>query len=114
MSTRDLIFIVVVIELLLHYLPWRLWIGKDLPRLVAYVLGLLGMMGPLSLWLMDHGEIAILETLWWVVLSAGGAVFMAYGVDHVLMRERESVDGKQLQKVMTKSLKDKGDGKTNT
>lgn len=114
MSTRDLIFIVVVIELLLHYLPWRLWIGMDLPRLVAYVLGLLGMMVPLSLWLMDHGEIVILETLWCVVFAAGGAVFMAYGADHVLMRERESADGKQLQNVMTKSLKDKGDGKTNT
>lgn len=114
MSIRDLIFLVVVIELLLHFLPWRLWIGADLPRLVAYVLGLLGMMVPLSLWLMDQGELEILQTLWCVVLSAGGAVFMAYGVDHVLMRERESVDGKHLHQVMAESLKDKGDATPST
>ena len=113
MSLRDLVLIVVVIELLLHFLPWRLWIGADLPRLAAYVLGLLGMMGPLSLWLMDHGEIEIMQTMWTVILSAGGAVFMAYGVDHVLMRERESREGKQREQIMVDTLKGKGDGTAN-
>lgn len=114
MSIRDLILSVVVIELLLHYLPWRLWIGIDLPRLVAYVLGLLGMMVPLSLWLMDHDEIVMLKTLWLVVLSAGGAVFMAYGVDRVMQIERENAEAKRREQVMAASLKDKGDVKTNT
>lgn len=113
MNLRDLIIGVVLVEVLLHYLPWRLWLGQDLPRLAAYVLGLLGMMVPLSLWLMDHGEIEILQTLWAVVVSAGGAVFMAYGIDHVLMRERESREGKHREQVMTEALKGKGDGTTN-
>ena len=107
MSIRDLIVMVVVFQLLLHYLPWRLWIGTDLPRLIAYVLGLLGMMGPLSLWLMDHGEIVMLKTLWLVVLSAGGAVFMAYGIDRVIDNERENAEAKRREQVMSKSLKDK-------
>lgn len=114
MSVRDLIFIVVVIELLLHYLPWRLWIGTDLPRLVAYVLGLLGMVVPLSLWLIDHDEIVMLKTLWLVVLSAGGAVFMAYGVDRVIQNERENFEARRREQVMAAALKDKGDVKTNT
>lgn len=82
----------------------------DLPRLVAYVLGLLGMMVPLSLWLMDHHEILILQTLWAVVMSAGGAVFMAYGVDRVMQTERENAEAKRREQVMAASLKDKGDG----
>lgn len=113
MSLRDLIIYVVILEGLLHYIPWRKWLGKDLPRLIAYVLGVLGMMVPLSLWLMDHGEIEIMQTIWIVIVSAGLTVFALYGLDRHLELERNDADGKDIQTVMAKSLKEKDDGSTN-
>jgi hypothetical protein len=107
MGTRELIAIVALVELGLHYFPWRMLIGKDLPRLAAYTLGLLGMMGPFSAWLIDRNEVEILQTLWIVIVSAGVMVFALYGFDHYLdlsarafeAEERESMhreaDGKK-------------------
>lgn len=113
MSLRDLIIYVVILEGLLHYIPWRKWLGQDLPRLVAYVLGMLGMMVPLSLWLMDHGHIEIMQTVWMVVASAGMTVFALYGLDRYLDLERNDADSKDIQTTMAKSMKGKVDGSTN-
>jgi hypothetical protein len=107
MNTRELIVIVALVELGLHYFPWRMLIGRELPRLAAYTLGLLGMMGPFSVWLIDRNELEILQTMWVVIVSAGLMVFALYGMDHYLdvstrateAEERESMhreaDGKK-------------------
>ena len=108
MRLRDLIVIVVLTEGLLHYLPWRLWIGRELPRLAAYVLGSLGMMVPLSLWLMDQGEVEIVQALWIVVISAGATVFALYGLDHYMELQKRDVEAGQREQVMTNMLKGKG------
>lgn len=100
MSIRDLIVMVVALEFGLHYFPWRMLLKKKLPRLVAYVLGLLGMMGPLTLWLMDHGEIEIVQVLWIVIGSAGMTVFALYGLDRYLdldMKEKEYSEERALR-----------------
>lgn len=110
MSVRDLILLVVALEALLHWLPWRKWWGKDLPRLVAYTLGLLGIMGPFSLWLMDQGEIDVLQILWIVVVSAGFTVLAAYGLDRYMDLETRNADGRKLEATMADALEDKGDG----
>ncbi len=102
MSIRDLIVIVALVELGLHYFPWRMLIGRELPRLAAYTLGLLGMMVPFSVWLTDHHEAEIVHTLWVVIISAGMTVFALYGLDHYLdvwnrareAEERESMHRK--------------------
>lgn len=110
MNLRDLIIMIVIAEALLHYLPWRRWLGQDLPRLWAYMGGSLGMMVPLSLWLMDRGEFEIIQVMWIVVVSAGGTVFALYGLDHYLELERHKTESIEREEVMQKSLKDKGDG----
>ncbi len=102
MSIRDLVVIVALVELGLHYFPWRMLIGRELPRLAAYTLGLLGMMVPFSVWLTDHHEAEIVHTLWVVIISAGMTVFALYGLDHYLSvwnraheaEERESMHRK--------------------
>ena len=52
MSIEDLIMIVVLAEAFLHYFRWRLILGgRELPRVAAYMLGVLGLMLPYSRWL---------------------------------------------------------------
>jgi len=64
-------------------------------------IGLLGMMVPLSAWLMDRNEVEILQTLWIVVVSAGLTVFALYGLDHYLelsMRDIEATERESMQR----------------
>lgn len=95
MSIRDLVVIVALVELGLHYFPWRMLIGRELPRLAAYTLGLLGMMVPFSVWLIDRNEIEILQTLWLVIVSAGVMVFALYGFDHYLDVSARAVEAEE-------------------
>jgi hypothetical protein len=96
------ITMVLMAEFGMHYFPWRILLrGRELPRLVAYVLGLLGMMGPFTAWLWDRDEIAIMQTLWIVIISAGFMVFALYGFDHYLdliMKEMEAKEERDLRK----------------
>lgn len=108
MALWTLIVIVMMAEFGLHYFPWKMLLkGRELPRLVAYTLGLLGMMVPFTAWLWYRGDHEVIMNLWIVIGSAGLTVFALYGLDHYLdliMRdveatERESilrdVDGKK-------------------
>lgn len=91
-----LVLFVMITELGLHYFPWRMLLrGKKLPRLAAYTLGLLGMMGPLTVWLLQIGELEVIKALWMVIVVAGMTVFALYGLDHYLeliMKDIESVE----------------------
>lgn len=106
MSVRDLIVIVVLVELGMHYFPWRMLIGRKLPRLAAYTFGLLGIMVPFSMWLMDRDEIKIMQTMWIVVISAGFTVFASYGLDRYLELERKDVEAGQLEATMKRMIKE--------
>jgi len=97
-----LIVMVMMAEALLHYFPWKMLLrGRKLPRLAAYTLGLLGMMGPLTAWLWERGESEVIQTLWAVIVSAGIMVFALYGFDHYLdliMRDIEATEERALRK----------------
>lgn len=94
-----LIVMVMMAEFGMHYFPWRTLLrGRELPRLAAYTLGLLGMMGPLTAWLWERGEVEVIQTLWAVTMSAGLMVFALYGLDHYLdlmMRDIEANEREQ-------------------
>jgi hypothetical protein len=109
MSIRDLIVIVAAVECVLHYFPWRMLLNRKLPRLSAYTLGLLGMMGPLTVWLMDHGEIEIIQTLWIVIVAAGVTVFALYGLDHYLELAKRDAEAGEREHLMNALLKDRVD-----
>lgn len=107
MSTRDLLVMVIAIQIGLHYFPWRMALRRKLPRLAAYTLGLLGMMVPFSVWLIDRGQLEIVQTLWSVVVSAGMTVFAVYGFDHYLDVSRRSEEAEQREQL----LRELSDGK---
>lgn len=79
----------------MHWFPWELMLRRELPRLVAYTLGMLAITVPISVvhvvWMMvpewkpvwPGAEIA---ALWIVVVAGGLAVLIAYGVDWILKR----------------------------
>jgi hypothetical protein len=101
MELLTLIILVMLVEALLHYFPWRMLLkGKELPRLMAYTFGLLGMMVPLSVWLWRTGEVLVLQTLWVVIVSAGLAVFALYGLDHYLDVAMQNTEVKEQVKLL--------------
>lgn len=106
MSVRDIVIIVILVELGLHYFPWRMLIRRKLPRPVAYTLGLGGIMVPFSLWLMDRDQIEILQTMWIVIISAGFTVFALYGLDRYLDLEKKEVEAGQVEVMLKKLIKE--------
>jgi len=77
---------VAFIELTLHWFPWQLLMRRKLPRLAAYVLGVLGMMLPFTILLLYWKEIHTLIALW-IILGAGGlAVMGAWAIDEFMRR----------------------------
>jgi hypothetical protein len=106
MSEEQMVIYVVMAEALLHYFPWHMLIGKRLPRLAAYTLGLLGMMVPLSAWLISHGESEITQTLWTVIVSAGLTVFALYGLDRYLKLERRDIEAEEREALVKRLIKE--------
>ena len=84
MTELHLIAYIVLAEWLLHYIPWREFLGgRELPRPIAYMLGVCGFAVPLSLWLYEQGLTRMIFILWLAIVSAGLAVLSAYGADSV-------------------------------
>jgi hypothetical protein len=80
-----LFVLVAFIEGFLHYFRWKhLLQGAELPRPVAYILGVLGLMVPFSLWLYEQHDIRVLVVLWGVILAGGIAVILCYFIDWVV------------------------------
>lgn len=85
----DILLTCVVAALLLlveHWFPWRLALGRDLPRLAAYVLGVVALVAPLTVLFARRGELDAAIGMWAVIVSGGAAVMLAYGVDWLLAR----------------------------
>ena len=82
----------------LHYFPWQLMLRREVPRLVAYIGGVLGFGMPLTGLLLllffekgERGYLVSLAAFWCVVVFSGLAVLGGYGLDRLLMRlARES------------------------
>lgn len=82
----------VCVMLIEHWFPWQMVLRRKLPRLAAYVMGLLGIIGPLTILYWRWGseppvsQWFYLLALWAVVLSSGVAVALAYLFDWVTGR----------------------------
>lgn len=101
-----------LIELVEHWFPWQMATGKELPRPVAYTLGVLGFLIPywglLTWWSVQLGinpsGVEPWEVARWarigilaVVIAAGAAVWGAYGLDGIIRRTRQA---KELQELL--------------
>jgi len=96
MNNISLIVTVMISEGLLHYFPWKMLLrGKELPRVAAYALGVLGLMAPFTAWLWERGEMEIIRMLWMVIVAGGLVVLVSYGLDHYLKLEMRDLEARE-------------------
>ena len=111
MSLEDLIVIVAFVEAFLHYFRWRMILGgRELPKVMAYALGVLGLMLPYSRWLWMQGVVQAQEAivvLWVVIITGGLSVLVCYGIDTVT----DLAWGKREAEQREQALKEQLDGK---
>lgn len=72
-------------QLAAHYIPWKLILHRPLKRTEAYVIGVVLMIVPFSVWLGQLGLWRVLLALWCVVITSGLFVIGAYSLDRYLM-----------------------------
>jgi len=88
-----------------HWFPWQFVLRRKLPRLAAYVMGLLGILAPITYlyyrWVVSPqvGQWLHLVALWAVVLSSGFAVALAYAFDWVVSRVILSFELNEIERV---------------
>jgi uncharacterized membrane protein len=93
-----------LIQLVQHWFPWRMVLRREtLPRIVAYILGVLGIGLPLSVLFCAWQSWSELLALWIVILVSGLAVILAYAIDWTLDRVRRSYEHEELSRVKTPS-----------
>lgn len=87
-----------LIQLVSHWFPWRVALGRDLPRVWAYVVGVLGFLLPVTglYWYWDAAQVSDawihLIGLWVCVAASGLAVVLGYRIDWLLDRVRRSYE----------------------
>ena len=94
--------IAALVQLIEHWFPWRMLIGRDLPRVAAYALGVLGFMAPLSVLFVEQQAWTELLAVWAVVAASGMAVASAHVVDWALDRIRRSYEHEELINAKTR------------
>ena len=73
-----------VAQLAAHYIPWQRMLRRRLHPTEAYVIGVVLMMMPISVWLILAQDWRVLLALWCVIASSGVMVIGAYGLDAYL------------------------------
>lgn len=83
-----------------HWLPWKEILGKELPRTVAYVMGLAAILLPVSglALLAPVDRFEFLAGLWIVSAAAGAGCLLGYAIDSWLtMRSRAAIAEREAQ-----------------
>lgn len=109
MNIAAMVALVVISEAFLHYFPWRKILkGRELPRVAAYVLGILGLMVPFTIWLIGLGNYDIAKTLWLIIVSGGASVLALYGLDYVVELEWRVKEGTEREDQLKEQVSGKG------
>lgn len=104
----DNVWIAVLISALAilaeHYFPWRATLGRELPRVAAYALGVLAIEIPLTILFVEWGLIPAALALWQVTAGAGLACLAAYAFDSWLAVRRAQMLAIEREQQLRKSL----------
>lgn len=96
-----------------HWFPWRMLFKTELPRVVAYTIGTLGYLVPVSVlywyWEMNGSVMpyAHLVALWSCVVGSGMAVVITRSVDWLLDVVSRLAETKQREALAMSMLRDK-------
>lgn len=88
--------VAALVELVLHYFPWRMVFRADMPRTTAYILGVLGFAGPLTVLWSHWGMQEAIYAMWTVIVVAGAAVRFAYWLDELLAQIARGHEAQEL------------------
>lgn len=72
-----------------HFIPWGLWFGRQPHPTLRYVMGLLGLLLPISIVLMVRGMVAVVVLVWLVAATGGSVVLVCYLIDAAAGRRHE-------------------------
>ena len=90
--------------LALHWLPWGLWLGRELPRPAAYIVGTLAMVLPLTGLFAGWSEWMAVLALWSVVVVSGMAVLLAYLFDAWLHNRQAREETEERERAMVREI----------
>jgi len=102
------IFIVCVVTVLIlgfgHYFPWNSLLGRELPRIAAYIYGVLAIALPATSFMLLQNLWLAAAVLWAAIVGGGASVIGCYVLDSYLdnrlrrreAEEREALARKQL------------------
>ncbi len=108
MKVAALIAIVVLSEAFLHYFRWKqVLLGRELPRIAAYALGVLGMMLPFTMWLVEQRYEEVVRVLWIVIVAGGLSVVVCYGIDAIVDLMWDQMQSRQREQVLTDQLRNR-------
>lgn len=82
-----------------HYFPWRLLIGRELPRIPSYIYGVLAIALPVSGYMLLAGQWHSALALWSSIGAGGMAVIGCYWLDGRLEKynaRREKIEHMEL------------------
>lgn len=89
-------------QIIQHYFPWQMIFGKELPRVMAYIIGTLAFMVPLTVLFVIWDQVgcyprlAHLAAVWACVAASGLAVIVVRGIDWILDRVRRSYEHEEM------------------
>jgi hypothetical protein len=90
-----------------HYFPWGLIFRRELPRVIAYAIGTLAYIVPLTVLFIQWDKCNVtapgihLLALWVCVSASGAAVILVRGIDWMLDRVRRSYEDEELSDAKT-------------
>jgi hypothetical protein len=100
-----------------HWFPWRLVFHRELPRVVAYIIGTLGYLIPLTVLYVHWGQSgdvlpvwAHLSALWACVVASGGMVLFVRAVDWLLDIRVSLRESRQRERALKELSNDKAEG----
>lgn len=100
------VLVAMLALLALHWLPWRLLLGRELPRPAAYIVGTLAMVLPLTVLFAIWQEWLAVAALWAVVVGSGAAVLGAYLLDGWLHERQARAETAEREGALVKEVCD--------
>jgi hypothetical protein len=88
-------FLIVIVE---HYLPWQMMLKKDLPKIPAYVLGVLAFAVPITvLFTVIPGWVSseIVLALWVIIIAAGLGTVGCYNLDTLVYHRARAEESEE-------------------
>lgn len=77
-----------------HWFRWDLWLGRELPRIAAYIYGLMSILFPVTILLIIWNLWVVVLLLWVCAISGGIVVVIAYFADeHAVLKKKDNIAG---------------------